>query len=59
MAPDILTNFQNLIKKVGTERNLVGAGPDLVASSHLPSHSDVHESIITATRIMVCFHVCT
>lgn len=58
VSPDILTDFQNLVKKAGVEKSLVGVGPDLVASSHLPSHSDVHISVITGTRIMVsCSHV--
>ncbi|XP_071125109.1 WD repeat-containing protein 17-like [Mytilus edulis] len=52
VSPDILTDFQNLVKKAGVEKSLVGVGPDLVASSHLPSHSDVHISVITGTRIM-------
>ncbi|XP_064607979.1 WD repeat-containing protein 17-like isoform X2 [Liolophura sinensis] len=40
-----------LMEKVGEENSPLGAGPDCVASSHLPSHSDVHMSYLTGKRI--------
>lgn len=42
-----------LMEKVGEDNSPLGVGPDCVASSHLPSHSDVHMSYLTGKRIQV------
>ncbi|XP_041358787.1 WD repeat-containing protein 17-like [Gigantopelta aegis] len=43
--------YQLIMKRIGKESSPIELGPDCVASSHLPSHSDVHVSIITGERI--------
>ncbi|XP_074650106.1 WD repeat-containing protein 17-like [Tubulanus polymorphus] len=43
--------YEELLRKCGEETWPVGIGPDIVASSHLPSHSDVHVSYLTGQRI--------
>ncbi|KAK7486957.1 hypothetical protein BaRGS_00021773 [Batillaria attramentaria] len=40
-----------LMQKLGQESWPVEPGPDCVASSHLPSHSDVHMSVLTGQRV--------
>ncbi|PVD35249.1 hypothetical protein C0Q70_06530 [Pomacea canaliculata] len=45
------SHWRKLHKRLGTERWPVEYGPDCVSSSHLPSHSDVHVSVITGQRI--------
>lgn len=52
------SHWRKLHKRLGTERWPVEYGPDCVSSSHLPSHSDVHVSVITGQRIRVCYINC-
>ncbi|KAK3740724.1 hypothetical protein RRG08_048968 [Elysia crispata] len=41
-----------LLQKCGSDKDgVVEVGPDCSSSSHLPSHSDVHVSILSKTRI--------
>jgi len=41
----------DFIRKTGTDTWLVEIGPDILSGSGLPSHSDVHLSVITSERI--------
>ncbi|KAL3878905.1 hypothetical protein ACJMK2_031231 [Sinanodonta woodiana] len=43
--------YRCLVEKAGQERCPSWMGPDCVASSHLPSHSDVHTSCLTGQRV--------
>ncbi|ELT94041.1 hypothetical protein CAPTEDRAFT_222827 [Capitella teleta] len=49
--PDNNAVYTELMHKVGTEPTSLEVGEDFVGSSHLPSHSDVHVSILTQHRI--------
>ncbi|XP_067662961.1 WD repeat-containing protein 17-like [Haliotis asinina] len=43
--------YELLMRRVGSEMYVIESGPDCVASSQLPSHSDVHISCLTGQRV--------
>ena len=43
--------YEDFIRKAGSEIWHVEIGPDILSGSGLPSHSDVHMSVITNERI--------
>ena len=45
--------FEGLLHKAGTETWPIEEGPDIITGSQLPSHSDVHYSILSDKRIQV------
>ena len=47
--------YDAFIQKAGIETWQVEIGPDILSGSGLPSHSDVHTSVITKERIQVSF----
>lgn len=50
VSPNVLSVYNTIEKKAGSDDGPYGQ--DCVASSHLPSHSDVHVSCITGQRVL-------
>ena len=46
--------YKSVLYKAGKPVTALELGADFATGSHLPSHSDVHRSLLTGKRIQVC-----
>ncbi|XP_060065865.1 WD repeat-containing protein 17-like [Ylistrum balloti] len=52
LSPEVIAIYQRLIERAGVDEELRSLGPDCMASSNLPTHSDIHVSCISGQRTL-------
>ncbi|XP_021348279.1 WD repeat-containing protein 17-like [Mizuhopecten yessoensis] len=52
VSPEMMDVYQRLTDRAGVDEELRRLGPDCMASSNLPTHSDIHVSCISGQRTL-------
>ncbi|XP_069128955.1 WD repeat-containing protein 17-like [Argopecten irradians] len=52
LSPDVIDVYRRLTECAGVDEELRRLGPDCMASSNLPTHSDIHVSCISGQRTL-------